>query len=211
MCTRTSNDRKGGHLARRREDAALILRESAQTPDGDRAAFEDIDQHPYFNTNTLWLNLPRLRDALTRRDSILGLPLIRNIKSVGRGEDETQMVVQLETAMGSAIEVFQDAQAILVPRSRFLPVKTTNELLLLRSDLYKMGADCDLELTTETTPRVDLEATHYAHLDQYESRIPESPSMRRAKSLKVEGDWYFVPGSTVEGDVLLGKEGGIYQ
>lgn len=74
-----------------------------------------------------------------------------------------------------------------------------------------MGADCDLELTTETTPRVDLEATHYAHLDQYESRIPESPSMRRAKSLKVEGDWYFVPGSTVEGDVLLGKEGGIYQ
>ena len=211
VCTRTSNDRKGGHLARRREDAALILRESAQTPDGDRAAFEDIDQHPYFNTNTLWLNLPRLRDALTRRDSILGLPLIRNVKNVGRGEDETQTVVQLETAMGSAIEVFQDAQAILVPRSRFLPVKTTNELLLLRSNLYEMGDDCGLELTTETTPRVDLEATYYAHLDQYESRIPKSPSMRRATSLRVEGDWYFVPGSTVEGDVLLGKEGGIYQ
>jgi UTP--glucose-1-phosphate uridylyltransferase len=211
VCTRTSNDRKGGHLARRRGDGALILRESAQTADGDRAAFEDIDLHPYFNTNTLWLNLPRLRDALTSRDSILGLPLIRNIKNVDQGEDETLTVVQLETAMGSAIEVFEDAQAILVPRSRFLPVKTTNELLLLRSNLYEMGDDCGLELTTETTPRVDLEATYYAHLDQYESRIPKSPSMRRATSLRVEGDWYFVPGSTVEGDVLLGKEGGIYQ
>ena len=211
VCTRTPNDRKGGHLARRREDGALILRESAQTADADKAAFEDITIHEYFNTNTLWLNLPLLREALAERDSILGLPLIRNMKTVSLGEGRSQDVVQLETAMGSAIEVFEDATAILVPRSRFLPVKTTNELLLLRSDLYEMGPGCTLKMTADTTPNVELAAKYYGRLDQFEKRVPISPSMRRANSLRVEGDWYFVPGCAVEGDVLLGTEGGVFQ
>ena len=211
VCTRTPNDRKGGHLARRREDGALILRESAQTADADKAAFEDITIHEYFNTNTLWLNLPLLREALAKRDSILGLPLIRNMKTVSLGEGRRQDVVQLETAMGSAIEVFEDATAILVPRSRFLPVKTTNELLLLRSDLYEMGPGCTLKMTADTTPNVELAAKYYGRLDQFEKRVPISPSMRRANSLRVEGDWYFVPGCAVEGDVLLGTEGGVFQ
>ena len=211
VCTRTPNDRKGGHLARRREDGALLLRESAQTADADKAAFEDITIHEYFNTNTLWLNLPLLREALAERDSILGLPLIRNMKTVSLGEGRSQDVVQLETAMGSAIEVFEDATAILVPRSRFLPVKTTNELLLLRSDLYEMGAGCTLKMTADTTPNVELAAKYYGRLDQFEKRVPISPSMRRANSLRVEGDWYFVPGCAVEGDVLLGTEGGVFQ
>ena len=47
-------------------------------------------------------------------------------------------VFQLETAMGSAIESFDDSGAVVVPRSRFAPVKTTNDLFVLRSDAYNV-------------------------------------------------------------------------
>ena len=52
------------------------------------------------------------------------------------------------TTTGAAIEVFEGATAIGVPRSRFLPVKTTNDLLLLRSDSYVVGEDGTLTLAT---------------------------------------------------------------
>src|SRR4051794_31467539 len=54
---RTEADRKGGHLAVRQPDGQLVLREIAQTPDEDRDAFQDIERHRYFNTNTLWVSL----------------------------------------------------------------------------------------------------------------------------------------------------------
>ena len=40
--------------------------------------------------------------------------------------------------MGSAIECFPGAQAILIPRTRFAPVKTTNDMLALASDAYEV-------------------------------------------------------------------------
>lgn len=40
--------------------------------------------------------------------------------------------------MGSAIECFNDAGAVVVPRSRFAPVKTCSDLFALRSDAYKV-------------------------------------------------------------------------
>ena len=40
--------------------------------------------------------------------------------------------------MGSAIESFDDSGAVVVPRSRFAPVKTTNDLFVLRSDAYNV-------------------------------------------------------------------------
>ena len=40
--------------------------------------------------------------------------------------------------MGSAIECFDDAGAVVVPRARFAPVKTTNDLFGLRSDAFKV-------------------------------------------------------------------------
>ena len=39
-------------------------------------------------------------------------------------------VLQLETAMGAAIASFEGAGAILIPRTRFAPVKTTNDMCL---------------------------------------------------------------------------------
>ncbi len=207
---RTSNDRKGGHLARRKDDGALLLRESAQTPSEDVEAFEDISVHQYFNTNTIWLNLEALKETLSERDSVLGLPLIKNIKHVDGADTESPQVVQIETAMGSAIEVFEGAQAIQVGRDRFLPVKTTNELLLLRSDLYELTNDGSLLLQTKTTPTVTLLARYYARIEDFDERVPAAPSMVEADSLVVDGDWYFEPGASVRGSVELGPEGGVF-
>lgn len=47
-------------------------------------------------------------------------------------------VIQLETASGAAIKSFEGAIGINVPRSRFLPVKTTADLLLVMSNLFTL-------------------------------------------------------------------------
>ena len=61
---RTAADRKGGHLAQRAGgDGALVLREIAMTPEDDLDAFQDVERHRYFNTNSLWLDLVQLRDV----------------------------------------------------------------------------------------------------------------------------------------------------
>ncbi|MCB0168132.1 MAG: UTP--glucose-1-phosphate uridylyltransferase, partial [Anaerolineae bacterium] len=124
VADRTEADKKGGHLAQR-PDGQLILRESAQCPSDDMASFQDVSRHKYFNTNNLWLNLPALKAMLQAKDNILGLPMIRNSKTVDPRDSGSTPVYQLETAMGSAIGIFQGAGAIRVPRTRFAPVKTT--------------------------------------------------------------------------------------
>ncbi|NNE43870.1 MAG: UTP--glucose-1-phosphate uridylyltransferase, partial [Gemmatimonadetes bacterium] len=139
-CDRTEADKKGGHLARH-ADGRLILREVAQCPEDEMEAFQDVNVFRYFNTNTLWVNLKQLQRVLDEQDQFLGLPLIRNRKTVDPTDDGSPAVYQLETAMGAAISVFPDACALRVPRERFLPVKTTGDLLGLRSDLYRTTDD----------------------------------------------------------------------
>src|SRR5690606_26731533 len=135
VADRTRADSKGGHLARR-PDGQLILREIAQCPPDELEKFQDIDRYGYFNTNNLWLHLPTLRKILDERKGVLGLPLIRNEKPVDPTNLKSYRVYQLETAMGSAIAVFPGAQAVCVPRTRFLPIKKNNDLLVLWSDAY---------------------------------------------------------------------------
>ncbi len=208
VCRRTPNDRKGGHLALDRETGRLLLREIAQTPQEDLDSFQDIDKHRYFNTNTIWINLKSLKETLDARDAVLNLPLIRNLKSADPEDSQSPQMVQIESAMGAAIQVFEGATAVEVPRERFLPVKTTNELLILRSDLYELRDDGTLVLQAATPPRVDLEPRYYRTVEQLDARIPEPPSLVAASSLTVEGDWTFIPGAAVHGDLVLGPEGG---
>ena len=60
----TEADRKGGHIAQRRSDGQLVLRETAQTPPEDEASFRDFRHWRYYNTNNLWVDLTRPgRDA----------------------------------------------------------------------------------------------------------------------------------------------------
>jgi len=204
---RTPMDVKGGHLARRRSDGQLILRESAQTTAEDMAYFTDPDIHPYASTNNLWFDLQVLRDVLAERGGVLGLPIIRNHKTVDPKDPSSPEVIQIESAMGAAIEVFEGATAIVVPRSRFLPVKTTNELVLLRSDVYEWGDDDIPRATVDALPVVSL-AGSYKKIGDLDARMPSPLELRGASSLTVEGDWTFGTGVSVVGDVTLGAEGG---
>ncbi|WP_432558521.1 UTP--glucose-1-phosphate uridylyltransferase [Granulicoccus sp. GXG6511] len=208
VCARTKADRKGGHLAVRRSDGRLILREVAQTAPEDLDAFTDENRHRWFSTNTLWWDLQQLRDVLTERRGVLGLPLIRNTKTVDPGDPDSPEVFQIETAMGAAIEVFEGATAIGVPRSRFLPVKTTNDLLLLRSDTYAVGADGSITLDTEKVCHVDLDPRFFKRIGDFDQRFPQGvPSLRDAESLTVRGDWTFGPDVRITGRVDLEDAG----
>jgi UTP--glucose-1-phosphate uridylyltransferase len=112
-------------------------------------------------------------------------------------------VVQIETAMGAAIEVFDGSRTIEVGRDRFVPVKTTNDLLVLRSDVYDVGGDFVLNPAGQA-PYVDLDSDYYRLVPEFERRFPDgAPSLREATSLTVTGDWTFGGKVKVVGDVTL--------
>jgi UTP--glucose-1-phosphate uridylyltransferase len=205
ICPRTANDLKGGHLAVRISDGQLILRETAQTPAGDLRYFTDEHRHRYFHTNNLWLDLEQLRAILGDRHGVLGLPLIRNSKTVDPTDPTSPAVIQLESAMGAAIEVFPGATAIVVPRDRFLPVKTTNELMLLRSDVFELGADGRLRAAT-AIPEVVLGA-QYRLVGDFDRLVPVVPSLKHASALRVQGQWCFDTPAEVVGEVALADTG----
>ena len=207
VCRRTVNDKKGGHLAVRKADGQLILRDTAQTAPEEMDFFTDEYRHPFFHTNNLWFDLAKLREALTERNSVLGLPLSRNEKTVDPSDPSSTPVIQVESAMGAAIEVFPGATAICVGRDRFLPVKTTNELLLLRSDVYELTAEGRLVARTDRTPEISLDSKYFKLVDDFTERIPCAPSLKKAKSLKVKGDWTFGSGVVVVGEAELADAG----
>jgi UTP--glucose-1-phosphate uridylyltransferase len=204
VADRTHADRKGGHLARRR-DGQLVLRELAQTPEEDQDAFQDVERHRYFNTNTLWIGLRALADVLAARDNVLGLPMIVNRKTVDPSDPSTPEVYQLETAMGSAVEVFEEAGALRVARTRFAPVKTTNDLLALRSDYYELTEDAHVVVSPQRRLGpifIDLDPTYYKLLRDFEARFPAGPpSLIECERFVVQGDVLFGRGVVAKGAV----------
>jgi UTP--glucose-1-phosphate uridylyltransferase len=199
----TAADRKGGHIARRRDDGRLVLRETAQTPPGDDS-FTDVERWRYYNTNNLWVDLRALRRALDADPAGPELPLIVNRKTVDPRDATTPEVLQLETAMGAALGAIDGARAVLVPRTRFAPVKTTDDLLLLRSDAYTMDDGHVTPAYDGPPPVVSLDPKYYKSLSDMEARFPHGPpSLRRARTLTVEGDVTVGRDVVVEGDVRL--------
>jgi UTP--glucose-1-phosphate uridylyltransferase len=203
---RTEADKKGGHVATLKETGGLILRETAQTPEADMAAFTDVDRHPYFHVNNLWVDLRALDALLRERDGVLGLPMIVNEKTVDPSDASTPAVYQLETAMGAAIGVFEGARAIRVGRERFVPVKKTSDLLVLRSDAYVLGDGARIELVEgrAAPPLVELDDAHYKLLGDFDARFPEGPpSLAAAQKLTVAGDVTFGRDVTVRGTATV--------
>ncbi len=202
---RTAADRKGGHLCRL-QGGRLALRESAQCAADDEAAFQDLRRHRFFNTNNLWLRLPALADALAAHGGFLPLPTLVNRKTLDPRDPSSPAVYQLETAAGSAISLFERAAAVQVPRRRFSPVKSTDDLLAVRSDAYELGADWRLTLARDRSspPVVSLDPRFFRLIDHFEARFPWGPpSLRRCDSLTVEGDITFGAGVVVEGNTVV--------
>ena len=203
---RTETDKKGGHLAVFR-NGRFLLRERAQCPAHELTAFEDIAHHRYFNTNNIWIDLRRLKKMLGQCDNVLDLSLIINRKPVDPADPDSPAVYQLETAMGSAISLFPDAQALRVPRSRFAPVKTTDDLLAVRSDAYVLTREKFLITNPKRTanpPVVHLDPAFYRTLADFESRFPKGPpSLLHCKSLTIHGDIRFGRDLRLKGRVDL--------
>ena len=211
VCEKTPADRKGGHPAVLKETGRLVLRETAQTPEEDLERFGDIDTWQHFNTNNLWVDLRALAKVLEENDGVLGLPMIVNRKTVDPGDKSTPEVFQLETAMGAAVGVFEGARTLVVPRRRFAPVKTTSDLLVLRSDAYVLTDDCRIEPSPDLgdgLPLVELDSDHYKLLRDFDARFPAGPpSLVAARRLVVEGDVRFGREVVVRGEAELRNDG----
>lgn len=204
VAERTVNDRKGGHVAVRKSDGRIVLRESAMVSDEEQHLFQDTGRHQWFNTNNLWVGLDEL-DALMRdRDGVLGLPIIVNRKTVDPTRKDSTKVIQIESAMGTAVEAFEGSVALRVPRSRFRPVKTTNELLLLRSDVFDLDDQSRvISRIDHAEPRIALDE-HYTFIEDFDARFPHGPpSLQECTSFEVEGDVTFGSGVHAVGDVTV--------
>ncbi|MEM9080775.1 MAG: UTP--glucose-1-phosphate uridylyltransferase [Verrucomicrobiota bacterium] len=205
---RTEADKKGGHLAVRKEDGRLVLREVAQCPEEDLESFQDVGRHRFFNTNNLWLNLEALKAELEASGGVLPLPVIQNAKTVDPRDQSSPRVWQLETAMGAAIECFEGAVAVEVPRSRFAPVKTTSDLFALRSDAYEKREDGSVGLVAvrNGVPPVVKLSSEYKLVDAME-RLGAVPSLVGAETIEVEGVVKFEEGVVVKGEVRFEDTG----
>jgi UTP--glucose-1-phosphate uridylyltransferase len=174
-------------------------------------AFQDVRRHRYFNTNTLWVDLQALAGLLEGRDGFLGLPMIANRKTVDPSDKSSTEVIQVETAMGAALGVFEGARAIRVPRRRFAPVKTTNDLLGVRSDAYVLTEEGHVELVParrDVPPVVDLDSSFYKLVGDFEARFPAGPpSLRACDRLSVAGDVLFGRDVVARGSVAIEHHG----
>jgi UTP--glucose-1-phosphate uridylyltransferase len=198
----TPADRKGGHLAR--YQGRMVLRETAQAPDGD-TSFTDVEHWRWYNTNNIWIDLRALKDLQAADPAAPDLPLIVNHKTVDPRDRGSTQVIQLESAMGAAVGSIPDARAIHVPRSRFVPVKTTSDLLVVRSDAYQLTSDGQMRPGFDGQgPVVTLDDDFYKKLPDFEQRFPAgAPSLRRCRQFEVEGDVTFGADVVAVGDVRI--------
>lgn len=199
VATRTENDKKGGHLALKNDK--LILRESSQVTAEDKKDFQDFHKYKFFNTNSIWIKIKSLKDLMLKNKGILDLPIIINKKNIDPTDLKSEKIIQLESAMGSAISLFEDAKTILIPNERFVPVKNTSNLLYLLSDLVKI--DENFVLHPLKNIYIDLKNSNYKMIDDFNERFKVIPSLKNCESLVIENDIKFDKNIELSGNVKL--------
>ena len=205
VAPRTPSDVKGGHIARRK-DGRLILRESAQCPENELCAFRDIQRYEFFNTNNIRIDLNVLYELIQNSGSVK-LPMIRNPKTLDPRDEDSPKVFQIETAMGAAISLFEDAVVVKVPTSRFLPIKKCNDLLSIRSDRFIFSKEDHLVLNSKTKftdIHIDLDPKYYGKIDLFDERFSGGvPSLTDCESLTIRGDVRFESNAAIKGRVVI--------
>ena len=175
-------DIKGGTLVNKNGKAFLV--ETAQFSNKILNDFKSSGKIKYFNTNNIWLNLQSLKEVMD--EQLLSLPLILNFKSY-----ENLDIVQFETAMGSIINYFDKSGIVVVDRDRFCPIKTTNDLFLLQSDLFCKDKNGFIKRSNDKSdidlPFISL-GSGFRSINDYSGRMRENPSIKNLNSLKIEGD-----------------------
>lgn len=208
VAKRTQADSKGGHIVRDIETGRMLLREMSQVNPEDKRSAQSINKHPYFNTNNIWIRIDALKKMLKKYNGVLPLPVICNNKTVDPTNPESAKVVQLETAMGAAVSLFDDAICVEVDRMRFLPVKTTNDLFIMRSDRFHLTDSYEMEDGNYIFPDIDLDPRYYRNIDDFNERFPYSvPALAAAKSVTIKGDWTFGNQVSMFADAVLQDSG----
>ena len=159
----------------------------------------------WYNTNNIWIDLRALKNLQAADPAAPDLPLIVNRKTVDPRDPDSTPVIQLESAMGAAIGSIPGACAVHVPRSRFAPVKTTDDLLLVRSDAYELTSDGQMRPSFDgQEPVITLDEDFYRLLPDFEQRFPAgAPSLRRCHRFDVEGDVTFGADVVAVGEVRV--------
>ena len=140
-------------------------------------------------------------------DNNLNLPLIINRKNLNPSDSQSSKVIQIEVAMGAAIQCFEDSTVIEVPRSRFSPVKSCEDLLALRSDAYQVSDDFEIQLCESrggVPPEVGLSDEIYKNYKTFEEMTPYGPpSLKKCESIQVEGPVKFGKEISFEGTITI--------
>ncbi|MDR1113668.1 MAG: UTP--glucose-1-phosphate uridylyltransferase [Candidatus Margulisbacteria bacterium] len=208
VAERTPNDVKGGHLVYTMVEGEerLTLREGGQVSPEDidprtgKTYGEDINRHKFFNTNNLWYHLPTLLQILKQYDGVLPLSLVLNPK----GE-----LYQLETVIGTIIDLISGAGAVVVGKDRFAPVKKYDDLFLLWSDVYVLDAAGNMSINPRRAqsllPVIKLDKNYFGDPKSFADRVDinNAPSMLNASSLTVIGDVSFGHNVKIMGDVII--------
>merc|ERR1719225_307893 len=195
---KTRADVKGGTLIQ--YEGHLRLLEAAQVPREQEEDFKSVKKFNVFNTNNLWISLPAIQRVL--EENTLDMEIIVNPKQLEGGVS----VYQLETAVGAAMKCFEQASGVNVPRSRFLPVKKTSDLLLVMSNLYSLQQGALImspKRMFPATPLVKLGDTHFKKVSAFLSRFGSIPDMLELEHLTVSGDVTFGRGVSLRGTVII--------
>ncbi|GLG93244.1 hypothetical protein R5R35_006552 [Gryllus longicercus] len=195
---KTRSDVKGGTLIQ--YEGKLRLLEIAQVPKEHVDDFKSVKTFKFFNTNNLWMKLDAIKRVLD--NNTLNMEVIVNNKSLENGLN----IIQLETAVGAAMKCFDGGLGINVPRSRFLPVKKTQDLLLVMSNLYSLQHG-SLVMSPErmfpTTPFIKLGDNHFAKVKEFLSRFANIPDLMELDHLTVSGDVTFGKNVSLKGTVII--------
>ncbi|MCC5815989.1 MAG: UTP--glucose-1-phosphate uridylyltransferase [Leptospira sp.] len=210
MTPKTLADKKGGDIYRKIREGKFLhfeLLETAQVPDENMHEFTGMGKFRTFSTNNLWINLKSLKKRWN--EGKFQLSLIVNPKSV-----EGKEVLQLETAMGSAVGNFSNFRGVIIPRDRFAPVKKTEDYLVRRSDAYELNEDFSLTMSKTRKklglgePVISLDDDFYKKIGDFEKRFPLTPSLFACESLEVKGEWIFDLEVSFKGKVVLENHSG---
>lgn len=198
---KTRADIKGGTLIN--YDGSLRLLEIAQVPSDKKSDFKCIRNFPIFNTNSVWINL-RVFKEISKN---ISLDLIQNRKIIG-----DTPIIQLETAIGSAVRYFSNNCGIVVPRSRFLPIKTCDDLFLLKSNIY-MEENSQIRINTErilpNLPVVKLVGQNFNNVGSFEKSFGTIPNIVDLETLIIIGNVTFGKNVVLKGTVIINAtEGG---
>mmetsp|Transcript_7527 Transcript_7527/g.16400 ORF Transcript_7527/g.16400 Transcript_7527/m.16400 type:complete len:509 (+) Transcript_7527:212-1738(+) len=164
-----------------------------------------------FNTNNIWVNLREMQRLVSVHKS-LNLQVIVKEKMTTFPNGTEAPCLTFLTAAGAAISLFDDVCVVSVPRERFLPVKTTDDLFAVQSDLFTVKhGTLHLSEKRTITPRVPTVKLGpcFKTVDEYMQRLPFGvPDIIDLEHLTVSGSVSFRNRIQLKGTVIIVAEEG---